>query len=339
MAVKSAKINGQVYPLAPLHPELHDHPSPAFPLTVSPEVAKVWLTYNYRNRDTRPRGLGNYTADMSNGAFALNGDTIRFSRPLARNEDEDVPEGRPLLMDGQHRLQSCIESGQPFVTYVVYGLDPEVRRTIDTGIQRKFQDHLTMQGVKNANVLSAITARCFAWETGDRHLSLKGAGFTTPALEEFLALHPELHRSTDTALHVYNEFTGSRIRRGIVGVAHWLFMQADPEEAPWFFQRLGDGAEMPKHHPIMHLRNKIMRDREEQMAQGRRHQRVADWQILCYLIRAWNAVQEDRTGDGLMFIAKWDSDVMPTIKTAQDVADDVRVRLVRLETPRMKKAS
>lgn len=333
MAVQSVKLNGQEYPVAPLHPELHNHPSPAHLLAVTPEVAKAWLAYNYRNRNQRTKGLGNYKADMAAGNFAINGATITFSRPLGYNEDQDVPEGKPLLMDGQHRLQSCIDSGEPFVTYVCYGLDPEVRPTIDTGMSRKFNDHLMLRGEKNANILSAVTARCYAWHIGDRHLSLKREGMTIPAMLDFLTEHPELHRSTSVALHVYNEFTGSKIRRGVVGVAHWLFMQADPDQAPWFFARLGDGAEMPKHHPIMALRNKIMKDKMEQEMLGRRATRIHDWQILCYMIRSWNATLEDRTSNDFTMLGRTDADVIPTIKTADDIADDIRARLIRLEQP------
>lgn len=333
MAVKGININGKVYPLAPLHPELHHHPSVALPLTITPPVAKSWLNYNYRNRVQRARGLGNYSADMMAGNFSLNGDTIRFSRPLGYNEDEDVPEGKPLLLDGQHRLEACVQSNESFVTYVVYGLEPEVRRTIDTGISRRFQDHLAMQGVRNANVLSAITMRTYAWTLGDRHLGLKSEGITTPALEQFLAENQNLHRSAEIASHVYEEFTGSRIRRGVVGVAHWLFTQADPDQAPWFFTRLGDGAEMVKFHPVMHLRNRIMQDRTEQDTRGRRAARVPDWQILCYMIRAWNALMDDKVVENLPLIGRSDGDVMPTIKTRSEVTEEVRMRLVRLEQP------
>lgn len=334
MSVRHVEVNGQAYPVAPQHPEYHDHPSPAYPLTITPEVAKTWLTYNYRNRAKRARGLGNYGADMAAGNFALNGDTIRFSRPLGKGEDPDVPEGRVLLLDGQHRLQSCVDHNEPFVTYVVYGLDPEVRRTIDTGISRKFSDHLTMSNEKNANVLASVTARALAWEMGDRHLSLKKEGLTNSAMEEFLAGHPELRRSTEIAVMVHAEFIGAKIRQSVVGTAHWLFNQADPEQAPWFFARLGDGDELSKHHPIAALRKRILQDKQDQDARGRRAARIPDWQILCYMIRAWNAYLNDIPADQTVLLGRTDGDVMPTIRTAEDVADDVRRNLVRLEKPK-----
>lgn len=334
MATRSIVLNGQEYPVAPRHPELHDHPSPSFPMAVTPEVAKTWLTYNYRNRNQRAKGLGNYGADMTAGNFALNGATISFSRPLGRDEDDDVPEGKPLLLDGQHRLQSCCDSGEPFVTYVVYGLDPEVRRTIDTGISRKFTDELTMRGEKNANVLAAVTARCYAWLDGDRHLTLKKGGMTTAALSDFLAEHPEMHRSTELAVMVHREFIGAKIRQSVVGTAHWLFNQADPEQAPWFFARLGDGAEMPKMHPVMKLRDRILRERQDQEARGRRAEYTRDWKLLCYMIRAWNAYLTDTSGEGLSLLGRTDADVMPSIKTAEDIADDIRVNMVRLNQPK-----
>jgi hypothetical protein len=334
------EVDGWMYPVAPLDPEMHDRPSPAFPIVITPAVAQSWLRYNWRNRNKRGKGINDYSADMTNDRFDLNGTTITFSRPLGQGEDPDVPGGKPVLIDGQHRLESCVKSGKPFLTYVIYGLDPTARRTVDGGIKRRFQDILQMDGEVKTDVLSSVTARCFAWTIGDRHLTLKRAGMTKAALEGFLKEHPELRRSVDVAVQVHGDFIGSGIRKSVVGTAHWLLMQADPTVAPEFFIRLGDGAEMPKDHPIMVLRRRIMKDKTDREARSKRDvPHVPDWQQLCYIIRTWNALMEDKSDFAL--VSRYDHQRMPVPMTAVEIDPSKNVCLSLLvdDDDEMPKAS
>ena len=260
MSVFKVAVNGVEYAVAPFDPELHEHPSPAYPVAVTPEVAKSWLGYNWRNRGQRAKGLSDYTADMSDGNFDLNGATITFSRPLKQGEDPDIPVGKPVLIDGQHRLESCVRSGRPFVTYVAYGLDPRARDTVDGGIKRRLQDVFQMNGEVNAATLASVTTRCYAWNLGDKHLTLKRSGMTKAALEKFLHEHPEMRRCAEIANRLTAEFIGSGIRQSVAGVAYWLFTQADPTSCPEFFARLGharaERAEGAWHHlPFLIAKN------------------------------------------------------------------------------------
>lgn len=294
MAVMNVTVDGVEYPVAPLEPELHDKPTPAHLMAITPEVARSWLGYNWRNRNQRESGKKDYSSDMGAKAFAINGSTITFSRPLAEGEDEDVPAGKPVLMDGQHRLEACERSRTPFVTYVAFGIDPGVRPTIDTGIKRSYSDVLTMRGEVNAVVLSSVVRKVHAWANGDFHLTMKRVSATNTQMDMFLAEHPEIRRSAQVASSTHHEFklsSGHNLRQSVVGVAHWLFTRADESLAPEFFARLGDGAQMPVGHPIMALRRRLVKDlTERKQVQTRREiPFVPDWTQLCYYIRSWNA--------------------------------------------------
>lgn len=289
MAVQSTTVNGAKYELAPAEPELHDHPSPSYPVVITPAIARNYLRFNYRNRNQRDQGKRNYGTDMSEGNFDINGDAIRFSRPLTKGEDERVPEGSVVLLDGQHRLQACIDSGAPFVAYVTYGLDPRVRRTIDKGIKRSFADDLKMDGETQSVVLASVIARAYAYSKGDRRLTLKKVTMTNTQGMDFFDEHPELRRSTSEAARVHDEFLESNIRQSVVGVAHWLFTQADPATAPEFFARLGDGALPSKDVPMYRLRRRILQDKRRRDSSVRKDKfYVPDWQLFCYMIRTWN---------------------------------------------------
>lgn len=330
MSTQMVKINGRDYPVAPLEPELWDHPSPAYPMAVTAEVARRWLNFNFRNRNQRENGKKDYSADMATRNFAINASTISFSRPLREKEDELVPTGKPVLMDGQHRLEGCVRSGEPFVVYVAYGIDPGVRHTIDTGIKRSFSDALQLNGEKNTLVLASVVKRVHAWTHGDYHLTMKKAAATHSQLSDFFAEHPEIRRSAEIAARAQDAFkasSGQSLRQSNAGLAHWLFMQADQSLAPIFFQRLGDGTEMVLNHPIMKLRRRLVKDLTvKQFPVGgtrRDYLYIPDWQQMCYYIRAWNAflswseTPEHRRADfpDWLLVGRSDAERMPSIQT------------------------
>jgi hypothetical protein len=353
MSIVKVSIDGVEYGFAPQEPELCQHPTPSYPVTITPEIARNWLTYNYVNRNQREKGKRDYVSDMRRGDFLLNGATITFTRPYGEGEDENVPAGKPALLDGQHRLESCVRSGKPFVSYVAYGLNPRVRPTIDTGIKRTLADELQMRGYKNTIVLSSVISRVHAWQNGDYHLTMKKVTDTNPELLDFLGENKEIERSAEIASRTRADFahtTGHALRQSVAGLAHWLFMRTDESLAPEFFARLGDGAEMTADDPIMFMRRRLVKDlvEKKQLRGSTRRElvHVPDWQQLCYYIRTWNArLAWLATPDGqrsllpaYALVGHKDAEQMPTIKTADQVLKELRDREARLAAKEAKAA-
>lgn len=340
MSVQRMWVDEQEYPIAPIEPEHHEHPTSMHLMAVTPEVARSWLKYNYRNRTQRKGAKADYSSDMSNGRFDINGNSVTFSRPLAAGEDELIPAGHVVLVDGQHRLESCIISGAPFVVYVGYGLKPTARRTVDTGVKRKLSDVFSMEGELYSAVLSSVTKRAYAWETGDKHLAARKGGFTHAQAEEFLTAHPELRRSAEIAARTRGAFfntTGQELRQSVTALAHWLFMQADESRAPEFFARLGDGASLSFEHPISVLRRRLVKDRNDRSRAVlvRDAPVVPDWRMICYFIRSWNVYLAGPDSDGkypeFALVGRSDRKQMPAIKTAASIGKDEDERLAELE--------
>ncbi len=342
MSETTIVVDGDEYPLAPMEPELHDRPTPQYIMVITPAIAKSWLKYNYRNRNQREGGKRDYSNDMREGNYDINGSSITFTRPLGEGEDELVPTGKPMLVDGQHRLESCILANAPFPVYVAFGLKPTARRTVDTGIKRTFADVLSMDGETNSLTLASVVKRAHAWSTGDRHLLLKKSGTTHSQGQEFLAKHPELRRSAEVATHVQALFhmsTQFNSRQSVVGLAHWLFMQHDPTKAPEFFQRVGDGVLDTFDHPINVLRRRLIKDLRDPVQQRGDSRRVIpkvpDWQMLCYFIRTWNIYLRGPlpSGDWGVFapLGAKDQDKMPRIWTSADADKALDRMLVRLD--------
>ena len=333
-------VDGEEYDVAPMEPERHEKPSPAHLMAITPAVARSWLRYNYRNRTQRKGAKRDYATDMETGNYEINGTTISFSRPLREGEDPDVPAGSVMLVDGQHRLESCMKAGQPFVVYVAYGIKPEARRTVDTGIKRQLSDVFSMDGEVNAVVLASCVKRAYFWGRGDFHLQMHEESFTHKGALEFLEKHPELRRSAEIASRTHSQFhgtTGQNLRQSVAALAHWLLMQADEEKAPEFFARLGDGEQLTSDHPVMMLRKRLVRDRTQkiQVATRRETYHAPDWQVLCYYIRAWNAYLIGPNLDGsypdFVLVGRNDAKVMPTIETPASVRAIQDARIAKLQ--------
>lgn len=62
-------------------------------------MAETWLSRNSNNRNLRGQVIASYARDMKSGAWVLNGETVK----IASNGQ---------LLDGQHRLNAVVESGQ-----------------------------------------------------------------------------------------------------------------------------------------------------------------------------------------------------------------------------------
>lgn len=96
-------------------------------ITVSPEMAKQWLSKVKVNRKMRIKYVDFLSEEIKKGRFIYTGDPIRF----------DI-EG--YLIDGQHRLSAIIQSNIPVTLSVIEGLSPDSFYKIDTGISRSLSD-------------------------------------------------------------------------------------------------------------------------------------------------------------------------------------------------------
>jgi|688.fasta_scaffold02092_13 hypothetical protein len=110
---------------------------------ITPRLAEHILTHlNPHNRAKRTTHIAQYARDMTEGRWALTGDTIKFGRS-------------GILRDGQHRLAACVRAGTPFETYCVFGISDESFSVMDIGRKRKGDDAFTIAGISNANSAAA----------------------------------------------------------------------------------------------------------------------------------------------------------------------------------------
>src|SRR5690606_22823320 len=112
--------------------------------------AESWLEeFNHNNRGIKKR-ISAYVADMKNGDWKFNGESIKFSDRF--------------LEDGQHRLHAIVQSGVAQDLLVVRGLGHETQDTMDDGIPRKFHDKLALHKVPHASLVASIVRKIATWQ-------------------------------------------------------------------------------------------------------------------------------------------------------------------------------
>jgi hypothetical protein len=238
---------------------------------VTPALAEKWLKQNSHNRNLRDRTVLAYARDMEAGRWAENGEAIKFAAD-------------GTLLDGQHRLTAIALAGVTVKMLVITGLANSTQETMDAGARRTTSDAFGLRGETNATVLASVARRVWMWDQGDFRFT--GVAPTTAECASLLGRYPDLRRSAEIAARVRQSF--KPLPQSVVGTAHHLFTRIAANDAVWFFQRLGDGAELPAGHPILALRTRTMSEAAD------RRTTPAD-RHLAYIIRAWNAVREGRS--------------------------------------------
>lgn len=113
---------------------------------ITPEIAKELMKKNLNNRKMKEVTMDKYARDMKNGKWTFSGSSICISK-----------EG--ILLDGQTRLQACIQSDTPFETIVVRECRDESKKNVDVGNSRTVADILQISGINNSNNLASTAKK------------------------------------------------------------------------------------------------------------------------------------------------------------------------------------
>lgn len=139
---------------------------------ITPDIARAWLDKNEQNRRVSRSRVVLYARDMANRSWGLTGDAIRFDT-------------RSRLIDGQHRLLACIQADTSFTTVVIYGLEPQSKDLIDTGLTRSIANMLQVQGIPNATIVGGMLRLVIAARKEPIYVS----GKVRPTHAEIAATH------------------------------------------------------------------------------------------------------------------------------------------------------
>jgi len=241
---------------------------------ITPEIAREYLGYNTRNRNISVRHVDFLAKAMTDGTWDVNGDSIRFAGDM--------------LLDGQHRLMACINSGVSFTTLVIRGLDASTFDTIDIGKKRSAGDTLSVLGVKNSLGHAGALAVIIRTMSRKSEASVK---ITNKDIEVAYELYDGLGE------HVYYATSGrssTPMSFSHRAAFRYMFSVVDECAAHDFFDKIDTGVGLENDSPELALRNRML-------ASNASKSRIRRPYIEALIIKAWNYKFNGRTVKALRY--------------------------------------
>jgi hypothetical protein len=206
---------------------------------VTPDMAYKWLEGNTHNRTLRHSVVETYARDMAVHEWRLTPECIAF----------DV---NKVLVDGQHRLWSVIESKTPTRFMVAYDVDPNVRAVIGSPVKRTDVDHLQFgYDLKVTPMHTAVAKRL--------HLALhpeQRGRSTTAELRTILETHGP---AIDFSINAFTRVVRGITTAPVMTVIARAFYRVDTDKLRHFVDTLCTGRITDaSEDPILMLRNFLL---------------------------------------------------------------------------------
>ena len=228
---------------------------------ITPEIAAEWLLLLDENRKYSDATGAAYARDMDAEGWVITNASIGF------RED-----GK--LIDGQHRLRACVNSGRPFWSVVVRGLPFEAQYYIDCHRSRSFADQLAFDGNKAAVRMAAAARVLWGIKLGPNVLKRRSS---RAELRGIINRHAGLEQS---CLNVYSALA---LRPAMLAALHYIGKDLldKPEQADAFATAFVRGEAGYKGCAAIALREMLVRDRLKGV-------RMANNKMLFTAIHVWN---------------------------------------------------
>lgn len=234
-------------------------------IAVSPARAKAWLEMNENNRPLRGRRVTAYARDMAQGKWTMTGEAIKF-------------DSEGFLLDGQHRLNAVIQSGVTVDMLVVFGLQKESQKNMDTNARRTPADALALNGWKHGAILGAM-ARLGVSEPDCGFTDERTVDPTQAEVLEFVLTHEDtVHRAADLASRYAKLIPSIPSAMGIVAMRT---LEVDREQTVVWFESIANMATEGLGDPRAALLRRLATSR-------RNKEKWTQYEHVSLLSRCWN---------------------------------------------------
>jgi hypothetical protein len=217
-------------------------------VAVTPAHAQELLHSNRHNRSLRRPYVRQLAKAMTRGEWALNGEPIQVASD-------------GTLLNGQHRLNAVVESGETVSMLMVHNVASDTQRTMDSGARRNLSDVLKLHGMSHTTNLAAALALLHRHRTGAR---MESSSYSAPTAKQALDLlerEPKIRDDVQLAGRVYRD---AHLRISIAIVLSYLFNEADSGAGTRFFEALCAAHAQPPGDPLGELRAILARVHNEQ---------------------------------------------------------------------------
>lgn len=227
---------------------------------ITPAMAAEMLKRNTANRKvSRSNVLFLKKQLLDEGKWILNGESIKLA------EDGEI-------LDGQHRLIACVESGVNLETVVMLNVPKQSKHTMDTGRNRAASDVLsfTLPNSKYISLISQAAKFVISFQKERYSYAIHDSGSNsgskaivpdntdvlrfvseTEGFVEFVEMAAKLQAEGDKCVN-------SQIFIGL----YWVISQKYPKNvADKFFRALATGENLESDNPIFAFRRKMIQSK------------------------------------------------------------------------------
>lgn len=250
--------------------------------TITLSIAEGILSRNTRNRKISATKLNIVKRSLERGEWVVNGEAIKIASD-------------GTLLDGQHRLTACVETGITFQTLVISGLPAETQTTMDTGKSRTLANVLEIDGYQNSSALASTVAAIIRSERWGNKAALRLGGSAYPVTNgeamQRLKDEPPLVELQDQVRGI----TAIGLPNKAATLLYYQLSAIDQEDADYFFEHLITGSNLEKGNPILTLRELLLKNKSER-------NRINDQSYLgALVIKAWNKYRDGEPAKVLRF--------------------------------------
>jgi len=238
---------------------------------ITPEVAESLLSKNSNNRTLSPSNVKFLTNEILNGNWQFDGQPIRIDY-------------NGNLLDGQHRLNSIIKSGEIIKCFVIFGLRPETFKVMDTGKIRTASDVLSIEKISNSSYVATSLKLLDAIKAGI-YSGHKRRTLSNTEVLEYYENNMGISNSVNYVKSVSRNFK-SIVSVSILSTLHYLFSEISESDANEFIGKLCSGSGLNENSPILVLRNKLIK------ANSSDKNKLTKKDIIGNIILGWNKYRE-----------------------------------------------
>lgn len=231
---------------------------------ITSETAHKLLEGMKRNRPVRQSHVDKLARAMLSGEWRLDGDAVIISKS-------------GNVIEGQHRLWACFNSGASFETVLVEGVEDDAFLSLGDKLSRSGPDQLGYLGVPDPRIV--VPALTVLWFYINHDIPLIQGGKIAPSKKELFALFEDHKGIVDysSAAHRLRNI----IAPSVACFFMYVFGAIDRALSESFFEQLEYGVGKNETMPVFHLRKRLLSDRE-QKAKLPRIEKFA------LIIKAWN---------------------------------------------------
>jgi hypothetical protein len=216
--------------------------------------ARWGLAYNTDNRRIKEANVAAMGRDMATGAWnEQTVEPIKFT---------GTPEAPGELIDGQNRLHAIIAADARIGLWVAYNIPKRAQEVMDSGAKRTMADTLRLRHVPYPTTVAAA----LRFLVRLKHNELDGRRMAA-SKAELLALFDDVGDDLLECAPLGEAFSrgGGFGSGGMATALVYLFMQADPDQAPKFFELAISGEGLYAGNAIYSLRRRLAETRKPPM--------------------------------------------------------------------------